>query len=116
MADNFASSLKALPQHPEAVIAVERIAGRLLLVCGEADQLWPSCAMARQIQQRLREHSRPDATLLAYNDAGHTAFGLPLPLNDPRLTNLGGTAQGANAARSDSWRKAVAFLKPSLGN
>ena len=116
MADNFVTSLKALPQHPEAVIAVERIAGRLLLVCGEADQQWPSCTMARQIKQRLREYGRPEATLLAYNDAGHAAFGLPLPLDDPRLTRRGGTAQGTNAARSDSWKKAIAFLKSTLGN
>jgi dienelactone hydrolase len=116
MADSFVTSLKALPQHPEAVIAVERIAGRLLLVCGEADQQWPSCTMARQIKQRLREYGRPEATLLAYNDAGHPAFGLPLPLDDPRLTRRGGTAQGTNAARSDSWKKAIAFLKSTLGN
>ena len=36
---------------------------------------------ARQIQERLREHRRPDATLLAYKDAGHPVFGLPMPLD-----------------------------------
>jgi uncharacterized protein len=113
-ADNHAASLKGLPQHPEAAIPVERIAGRLLLVCGEEDQMWPSCPMARQIQQRLRDHGRPDATLLAYADVGHLAFGLPVSPDDPRLTNFGGTAAASNAARSDSWQKTIAFLKETL--
>ena len=116
LADNYRASLKALPQHPEALIPVERIAGRVLLVCGEADGVWPSCPMARQIQERLREHRRPDAIVLAYKDAGHAAFGVPLPLNDPRLTRDGGTVEGTTAARSDSWQKGIAFLKACLGN
>jgi uncharacterized protein len=114
--DNLTSALATLPQHPEAAIPVERIRGRVLLVCGEADRLWPSCPMARQVEARLREHHRPAATLLAYADAGHIAFGLPLPLDDPRLTGQGGTAQGTSAARADSWPKALAFLKAHLGN
>jgi dienelactone hydrolase len=115
-ADAYGASLESLPKYPEAIIPVERIEGRVLLVCGEADRLWPSCPMARQIEQRLREHGRPAATLLAYHDAGHAAFGLPMPLDDPRLTSLGGTPQGVAAARSDSWQKAVAFLKAILQN
>jgi len=113
-ADNYAASLVSLPRHPEAVIPVERIQGRVLLVCGEADRLWPSCPMARQIEKRLREHRRPSATLLAYENAGHTAFGLPLPLDDPRLIGQGGTAEGTSAARADSRGKAIAFLKANL--
>ena len=116
MAEDFAASLKALPHHPEAVIPVEKIASPLLLICGEADQIWPSCPMAKQIQQRLREHDRPGAILLVYKDAGHLAFGMPMPLDDPRLATSGGSAKGSNAARSDSWEKATTFLKSTLGN
>jgi uncharacterized protein len=114
MADNYAVSLKALPENPRAAIPVERIAGRLLLVCAEADRVSPSCPMARQIEQRLREYRRPGAILLAYKDAGHPAFGLRLAIDDPRLTSAGGTAEGTNAARGDSWNKAVEFLKAAL--
>jgi hypothetical protein len=116
MSDNYSASLKARRQHPEAVIPMERITGQIFLVCAEEDRIWPSCPMARQIQERLREERRPAAILLAYKDAGHPAFGLPLPADDPRLTSAGGTAQGTNLARSDSWKKAVAFLKATLGN
>ena len=114
MADNYSASLKALPQHPEAIIPVERIAARLFLVCGESDRILPSCPMARQIEERLRQHRRPDATLLAYRDSGHLAFGIPLPLGDPRLTGAGGTGEGTRDAQSDSWPKSVAFLKAHL--
>ena len=114
MADNYAASLKALPQHPEAVIPVERIVARMLLVCGEEDQIWPSCPMARQIQERLRAHGRPEATLLAYPAAGHRAFGVPMPPDDPRLADGGGTAEGTYTAMSDSWSRAIEFLKVSL--
>ena len=116
MADNYAASLEALESHPESVIPVERIAARILLVCGEADQIWPSCPMARQITNRLRARGRPAATLLAYDDAGHLAFGLPLPPDDPRVTSSGGTDRGNRTARSDSWNKAIVFLKANLQN
>jgi dienelactone hydrolase len=116
MADNYAASLKAVASHPESLIAVERIAAPVLLVCGEADQIWPSCPMARQIQNRLTARDRPAATLLAYDDAGHLAFGLPLPPDDPRVTSSGGTDRGNRTARADSWNKAVAFLKANLQN
>jgi acetyl esterase/lipase len=113
MADNYAASLKTVSAHPEAVIPVERIAGPLFLVCGEQDRIWPSCPMARQIHERLRANGR-DATLLAYPDAGHASFGLPVSADDPRLTSSGGTVQGNQTARSDSWMKAIAFLKGAL--
>jgi hypothetical protein len=72
--------------------------------------------MARQIQNRLTARRRPAATLLAYDDAGHLAFGLPLPPADPRVTGSGGTDRGNRTARSDSWNKSVAFLKANLQN
>lgn len=114
MADHFATSLNAWSQHPDAVIPVERIQGAVFLVCGEQDRISPSCPMARQIDQRLRDHRRPAALLLAYKDAGHTAFGQPIPIDDPHLATAGGSPDGARAARADSWNKAVAFLNSRL--
>ena len=114
MADNYAASLSAFARHPEAIIPVERIAGRLMLVCAEDDRISPSCPMTRQIEQRLLAYGRPSALVLAYKAAGHPAFGLPLPSANPRLTNAGGTTEGTNAARADSWKRALAFLKANL--
>ena len=114
MADNYAASLRTITEHPEAVIPVEKIRGALFLTCGEADQIWPSCPMARQIERRLREKGRPAPVLLPYEGAGHGSFGLPMPQGDPRLSAGGGDPERTNAARADSWPKAVAFLKANL--
>jgi dienelactone hydrolase len=114
MADNYRASLRAFAEHPEATIPVERIGGRVMLVCAEDDRMSPSCPMARQIEQRLIEHRRPAAVVLAYKAAGHSAFGLPLPSDSPRLTSAGGTPEGTNAARGDSWKNVLAFLKGNL--
>lgn len=113
----YRDALPALTAHAEAWIPVERIRAPILLVCGEADTLWPSCPMARQIEARLAERGRPPAVLLAYPDAGHTVLGPPVDKAAPnynRLAALGGTADGAAAARADAWPKVIAFLKAAV--
>lgn len=99
---------------PEAAIPVEKIRGPVLLVSGKADQLWPSTPMADAVMARLEARHFPHAhTHLAYDNAGHAAFGPPLPADSPniaRLASLGGTPQGNQAARVDNWPKALAFL------
>ena len=111
MADNYAASLRTITEHPEAVIPVEKIRGALFLTCAEADQIWPSCPMSRQIVERLREYRRPAPILLEYKDAAHGAFGAPAPDGIPRPPAAGGSPDATNAAIADSWPKAVAFLK-----
>jgi dienelactone hydrolase len=114
----FSAGLKTVGAHPDAVIPVERIAGEVLLICGEDDQLWPSCPMARQVESRARERKRPQVSVLAYPNAGHSGFGQPLPDGDPRMASLarmgGGTPEGNNKARADSWEKILLFLKRTL--
>jgi hypothetical protein len=121
-ADIFAQyrdGLTAAAQHPDTAIPVERIKARIMLVCGEADSLWPSCPMADRIQERLTAHSRPEATILKYPDAGHEVFGLPIDPSSPHyqhLGSLGGTPAGIAAAHADAWPKVVAFFKQELGS
>jgi len=115
MAENYAVSLRAVKQHPEAVIPVERIAGRLLLVCGELDEISPTCPMSQQIQERLSEYRRPAATLLTYKDAGHRAFGVPLPPDHPALANDTVIARNLNKVLAESWKHTLAFLEEHLG-
>lgn len=110
MSPVLAESLKTLPSHPGAAIPIERTVAPVLLVCGEADTLWPSCPMARQLEQRARRHGRPAITLLAYPSAGHGAFGLPRRTGE--RARSGGEAN--NRARMDGWPRAVAFLKSAL--
>ena len=108
----YSDGLKNLTTHRGARIPVERINAPVLLVCGERDTLWPSCAMSRQIKQRV-----PSVALLAYPKAGHLALGPPLDKNDPSyggLARWGGTAAGNNAARADGWPKILEFLRTRL--
>ena len=113
----YIHGLSAIENHPDAIIPVERVSGPILLVCGEADHVWPSCPMARQIVERARDRGGPEVTLLAYPKAGHSAFGVPVGRKDPgyeRLGGFGGTPEGNAKARADAWPQAVAFLQTHL--
>ena len=104
---------------PEAVIPVENIAGPVLLVSGRDDKLWPSTPMADQVMARLDAAKfRYAHSHLAYDNAGHAAFGKPLdPGASPNpavFAQAGGTLEGTRAARADGWPKALAFLDANL--
>ncbi|MFM9971629.1 MAG: acyl-CoA thioester hydrolase/BAAT C-terminal domain-containing protein [Burkholderiales bacterium] len=119
LSDLYEQSLKHLPAHPDAVIPIERGKARVLLICGEMDTLWPSCPMARQVEERAVRFGVPQVTLLAYAQAGHAVMGLPIDRAEPRfdsLDSLGGTDEGNNAAREDGWPKIVAHLKSALAS
>jgi dienelactone hydrolase len=99
--------------HPEAEIAVERIAGPVLLICGGQDLLSPSCPMSRAVIDRLdRNGHQFDHQLLEYPDAGHDLTGSPdRPAGTDQVSPPGGgTVDANNAARTDLWPKALAFL------
>ena len=113
----FEDGLKNVAENPDAVIPVEQITGAVLLICGERDALWPSCAMAEQIITRAAKAGQPPAKLLRYADAGHGVMGAPLPATDPdieKFAELGGTAEANAKARADSWPKILAFLRSAL--
>ncbi|HEX8124402.1 MAG TPA: acyl-CoA thioester hydrolase/BAAT C-terminal domain-containing protein [Allosphingosinicella sp.] len=107
-------ALAGLPRRPKAAIPVERIAGPVLLVCGESDRLWPSCPMSRQVARRARERGGPAVTLLAYPGAGHGVFGRPFPASDPGYGRLKGEGLANNNARADGWPRVLAFLRGAL--
>jgi dienelactone hydrolase len=89
---------------PGAVIPVERIAGPVMLVCGESDSVWPSCPYARAIDQRLTGHADPNPhLLLAYQGADHDVGWLAPDQPD---TNLEGDALG----KADAWPRLLALL------
>ncbi len=100
-----------------AAIPIERARARILLVCGEAETMWPACPMARQVAARAAARSGPPVTVLAYPDAGHFLFGPPIARDHPfypRLGEYGGSAEGNAAARADSWPKVIAFLRQAM--
>ncbi|WP_296719624.1 acyl-CoA thioester hydrolase/BAAT C-terminal domain-containing protein [Erythrobacter sp.] len=101
------------PAADRAAIPVERARAGVLLVCGEAETMWPACPMSRQIAARSKARSGPAVTVLAYRDAGHFVFGPPIARDHPfysRLGEYGGSTDGNAAARADSWPRVIAFL------
>jgi dienelactone hydrolase len=103
-----------------ATIAVERIAGPVLLISGEHDQMWPSTLMAERIMRRLAAHSFTHPyTHLRYPEAGH----LIGPPWYPTMVNIrrhaavgvtfayGGTPAGMAYANADSWAHVLALLE-----
>ena len=114
----FANGLKALDGHPDTIIPAEKIRGPILLICGKADTLWPSCPMAEQVAARLKaKRFRFRVDLLEYADAGHAVFGPPLQRDDPKyptLNSVGGSLEGNNDARRDSWSHVLEFLRAAL--
>lgn len=111
----YGKSLTAVGQHPEAVIPVENSQAPLLLVCGEADTMWPACEMSRAVAERASQNDGPEVTVLAYPDAGHIVVGPPLETPGSfDLTFMGGTQEGGERALEDGWPKVVAFLEENL--
>ena len=109
----FDDGLNALAQHADAIIPVEKINGPVMVICGKLDSLWPSCRMSAQVVARLETNGFKHAyQLLEYADAGHSVFGPPVAPENPFFTALGGSS--GNAARIDSWPKAVTFIDAAL--
>jgi dienelactone hydrolase len=92
---------------PAAIIPVERIAGPVLLICGEDDRLWPSCPYADAIVRRASGHP---VTELREPGAGHYV-GVPAP-NLPTTpdSRSGGNQQADALGRLNAWPKLVSFL------
>jgi dienelactone hydrolase len=102
-----------------ATIAVERIAGPVLLISGEDDQMWPSTLMAERIMRRLVEHRFAwPYRHLCYPDAGHLLGPPwhPMTVNIRRHPTVGltfaygGTPLGQSRANADSWEHVLATL------
>jgi hypothetical protein len=103
-----------------AEIAVERIAGPILLVSDGHDHFWPATAMAELVRHRAADHGfAHPITHLRYPGAGDQSAGVPgipippsvqHPLNGRRYS-FGGTFATNARARIDSWPHIIAFLR-----
>ena len=114
----FLTTLKDHKNLEKATIPVEKIAGPILLISGEDDQLWPSTLFANQVIDRLANHHHPyPYEHLHYQEAGHFVcfpYGLPSlpPMVQPAPgIAFGGSAQANAHSVRDSWPKILAFLE-----
>jgi uncharacterized protein len=109
----YANGLAALDVDSPAILAVEQTSAPILLICGGADMLWPSCDMAEQI--RARAGGRPDVTILTYPEAGHFVAGVPAEApSEAEDSEYGGTTVTNHASQKDSWPKILGFLADAL--
>lgn len=119
---SFREDLQHRERVRRAAIAVERCRGPLLLVSGEADQLWPSAEFADLILARMRQHGREHLVEdLRYPGVGHfVAFPMGLPGLPPLLRmqptsffgiDFGGEPGAHAAAARDAWARQLDFLR-----
>jgi dienelactone hydrolase len=122
--DAFMCALDGLDAGAPAAIPIERIAGPILLVSGDDDQLWPSDVFAEHALRRLRRARRPFADRHdRHAGAGHLSARPPgLPAARPalvhpadgRMHRLGGTRAANARAAVAAWPRAIAFLRTAL--
>lgn len=97
----------SLARHPEeaarAAIPAERIAGDVVLVAGEDDQVWPAADFARALAVRRAEHG-VDTTLVVHPEAGHRVV-LPgeVPVRRGQVMARGGSDQADAALGTSAW-------------
>ena len=107
--------LRADPEQFErAEIPVERTNGPVLLISGDADQVWPSTQLSQVAMDRLGRHKRPyHDEFHHYPDAGHGIQPPYLPATPGRYY-YGGDPEGNAAANEDSWRRVLRMLDNRL--
>jgi dienelactone hydrolase len=108
-----------------AVIAVERTRGPILLIAGDDDGVWDSLGMTDAITRRLKQaHFSFSYERLRYAHAGHragrpeivpTQHGSVRNPTSQREENLGGNTQGDAESSLDAIPKVLEFLRQSLG-
>ena len=111
------NGLQKVDEHPDAIIPVEQTRTPILLICGDADIVWPSCEMSEMIRARLLKKGKAAPLVLRYPQAGHGVFGpalLPGSRGAQSWSKMGGTESANMAARQDSWPKTVEFLQQHL--
>jgi dienelactone hydrolase len=113
----------AILDDPEALAAaaipVERTRGRVLLLTGADDQLWPATRLSDIAVRRAQTHGAGDRVEhISYPGAGHLTGvppGVPVVQRavhpvDGSIMDFGGTAVGNRAARRAAWRQLVTFI------
>ncbi len=102
-----------------AQIPVDRIGGPIMIVAGEADALWPSGEMSREIQYRRAgaPHSAQDV-FLTYPGAGHLIGKMYLPGGSTRVARgrieTGGSSRANALAQADAWPQVIEFLEQAV--
>lgn len=106
----------------DAEIPVERANGPVLMLCGEADDMWPAIELTDVVLRRTTQAGFPHPVRRrAFPDAGHQITLPYLPVRTSAVHPLGGnfayggTRAGTAAARATAWPDMLEFLTAALG-
>lgn len=114
----YDNGLNAVSEHEDALIEIELVEAPVLLICGGADTLWPSCPMSEALAARAIRLNGPEVEVLVYPEAGHGSGGAPSDEYEPSMADeastYGGTKGTNQAAREDGWPKTLAFFEAAL--
>ncbi len=92
-------------------IPLERFSGRVLLVSGTEDKLWPSEEMAQMLVRRMEAHRRShDVVHISGAGAGHLITPDTVGLGFPGI-DMGGLPDADRELSDRAWQKAVEFLR-----
>ncbi len=115
----FRSAIKETPAGSATRLPIEGGHGPILLAGSDADGVWDSGAMCRQLQSRLHERGFGyPVTAFVAPASSHRMLGTGPSAPDETYTypggsyaaHFGGTAAGTEQAREMSWRLLLAFL------
>lgn len=108
--ETYDSAARQDPEREKKRIPAEQIKANILLIAGEADQMWGSVEMAGLIKDRSK-----NAVLRVYEDAGHIFAGNGV-LNVPGLRiRIGGSREANEKADRESFKAITAFLAERHG-
>jgi dienelactone hydrolase len=102
---------------PQLDIPFSAIAGPVLAIAGTDDRVWPSATNVTTLKEQLGDR----LTSLVIEGAGHDVLGVPYLSANPATIHpvtgdpfhLGGTRQGNEQARRQSWSALLSFLASS---
>lgn len=104
----------------DAAIEVEKFNGKILLISGEDDQMWPSSWFSDRVMERMHAFGKGDQIRhLKYPNAGHS---IPIPYFPSTVHDMvhavegmkyknGGTDEGDAMAAEDSWMQIRRFIE-----
>ncbi len=111
IADLYRAGVDQTAVLEQATIPVERIAGPILLLSGQDDNLWPSTMLSDMAMKRLKKNDfRFAYEHVAYPDAGH----LISTVRAEDVSRRGGTEEGNRKAQYNAQERMFAFLQSHL--
>lgn len=94
----YSEAVQKAKDLPSKTISVANTKANILLLAGEADQLWDSHTMARSIKDQ-----RPENIMIqTYPGAGHTLQGLQYVDAGAMIIAFGGEEEGNQKAKAES--------------